>query len=86
MLINNLQSNYVNKIRQIEDQIVNYIDKLIILNPLNLMKKGYSITYQNNSVISSVKDVNLGEPLKIKMIDGEIITNITEIKEDKNGE
>ena len=60
-------------------------DKLILLNPLNLMKKGYSIAYQNNNVISSVKDININQTIKIKMSDGEITTNIIEIKEEENG-
>ena len=58
---------------------------LILLNPLNVMKKGYSITYQNNNVISSVKDLNTNDLLTIKMIDGEIQTQIIDIKEDQNG-
>ena len=49
------------------------------------MKKGYSIAYQNNNVISSVKDININQTIKIKMSDGEITTNIIEIKEEKNG-
>lgn len=84
-LTNNLQINFINKIKNIEDRINVNIDKLILLNPLNLMKKGYSIAYQNNNVISSVKDININQTIKIKMSDGEITTNIIEIKEEKNG-
>ena len=50
-----------------ENTVDHLIDKMVILNPLNLMKKGYSISYQNNKVISSVKDLNLKHELKIKM-------------------
>ena len=46
------------------------------------MSKGYSITYQGNKVISSVKEINYNENIKIKLVDGEILTNIIEIKED----
>ena len=84
-LTNNLQINFINKIKNIEDKINVNIDKLILLNPLNLMKKGYSIAYQNNNVISSVKDININQTIKIKMSDGEITTNIIEIKEEENG-
>lgn len=84
-LTNNLQVNFINKIKNIEDKINVNIDKLILLNPLNLMKKGYSIAYQNNNVISSVKDININQTIKIKMSDGEITTNIIEIKEEENG-
>ena len=49
------------------------------------MKKGYSISYQNNKVISSVKDLDLKRELKIKMFDGEVITKIIGINEEENG-
>ena len=46
------------------------------------MSKGYSITYQGNKVISSVKELNDKENIKIRLVDGEILTNIIDIKED----
>ena len=49
------------------------------------MKKGYSIAYQKDNVISSVKDLTLNEKLRVKMFDGEIETQILQIKEEKNG-
>ena len=82
---NNLHIKFQNRITNIEDNIINNIDKLILLNPLNVMKKGYSIAYQKDNVISSVKNLTLNEKLRVKMFDGEIETQILQIKEEKNG-
>ncbi len=85
ILENALLTKYENKLNAINDSIIGNVDKLILLNPLNVMKKGYSITYQNNNVISSVRNLKVSDELIIKMFDGEIKTQIIDIKEDKNG-
>ncbi len=77
--INTAFEKYLNKI---ENNIDKKNDKLILLNPLNLMKKGYSITYQNNNVISSIKDINSSENLNIKFVDGQVTTKILKINEE----
>ena len=48
----------------------NIIEKLELLNPLKVLKRGYSITYSNNKVVKNIKDVS--DTLKIKVSDGEI--------------
>ncbi len=48
----------------------NLSDKMIILNPFNIMKKGYSIVYKNNQIISSKNDINSGDDITIMMSDG----------------
>ncbi|MBQ8292775.1 MAG: exodeoxyribonuclease VII large subunit [Bacilli bacterium] len=57
------------------------IDKAIILNPLNLMSKGYAVTYQNNKVVSTVKNLDKSLPLEVRMKDGKVVTSINEIEE-----
>ena len=58
----------------------NLINKLSVLNPLNTLKRGYSITKLDNKVISNVKDVKVNDTLNIKLSDGEIISTVKEIK------
>lgn len=57
-----------------------YINKIDILNPLNLLKKGYSISVKDNKPIKSVKDVKKDDNITIKVIDGEINTIVKEAK------
>ena len=58
----------------------NLINKLGVLNPLNTLKRGYSITKIDNKVISNIKDVKVNDTLNIKLSNGEIISTVKEIK------
>ena len=58
----------------------NLINKLSVLNPLNTLKRGYSITKSNDKVISNIKDVKVNDTLNIKVSNGEIISTVKEIK------
>ena len=55
------------------------INKLELLNPLNVLKKGYSISSIKNKPIKSIKDVKKDDNVTIKVIDGEINTIVKEI-------
>lgn len=48
------------------------IEKLELLNPLGVLKRGYTLTYQDNHVIKSIQDVK-DEPIEIKFCDGSLI-------------
>ena len=63
-----------------EKDLLSLVDKTIILNPLNLISKGYSITYKDDKVVTSVKEVNNNEIIKTKLIDGEIISIVKEVE------
>lgn len=69
---NKLNDNYLNLINNFDIKINHYIDKLILLNPLNLMKKGYTITYKDDKVITSVNNINIDDNINIKFHDGSI--------------
>ncbi len=73
-----LNNMYNNLIVSENKKIDHMIDKLIILNPLNLMKKGYSIVYKDNKAISSTKDININDDINITMQDGSIKAKVLE--------
>ncbi len=78
-LINNLKllnNSLVNIINDDETKLNTCIDKLIILNPLNVMQKGYSIVYKNNNVISSIETLNINDTIDVRLYDGEIEAKI----------
>jgi exodeoxyribonuclease VII large subunit len=52
------------------------INKLELLNPLSVIKKGYSVVETDSKIIKSVKDVKENDKLKIKVIDGIIKANV----------
>ena len=54
--------------------------KLNALSPLDVLARGYSISYNNESPITSVKNVKNGDNIKVKVTDGEIFASVTEVK------
>lgn len=48
------------------------IEKLELLNPMGVLKRGYTLTYQNDQLIQSVHDIG-DEPIEIQFYDGKII-------------
>lgn len=59
-----------------KDRYVKNISKLEVLNPLLTLKRGYAIAECNDNVISSSKDVNVGDRLDIKFDDGTVNTKV----------
>lgn len=55
------------------------IEKLELINPLNVMKRGFSLTYKDNKLIKSVKKIKKDDILNIKFNDGNILVNVKEI-------
>ena len=62
------------------------IQLLEALNPLKIMERGYSITYQSDQVIKSIKDVDANKPLQIKLQDGVLLATIDSINNQSEGE
>ncbi|MEE8328971.1 MAG: exodeoxyribonuclease VII large subunit [Thermodesulfovibrionia bacterium] len=52
------------------------------LNPYNVLKRGYSITYKNNKAIKSISEANIGDVLKTTLYNGELTSKV-EIKHPK---
>lgn len=76
---NNLNKSFWFKLENNQKIINNIIDKLILLNPLNVMKKGYTLTYQDDLIITSVDKVDINKDMIVKWSDGEVISTIKKI-------
>ena len=48
---------------------------------MNVIKRGYSLTYVNNTIVRSIKNVNKSDNINIKLSDGSIDATIIDIKE-----
>lgn len=79
-ILNNPEILYKEK----KNKICNLIEKLELINPLGVLKRGYSLTYQDNKVINSINKLKVNEKLLIKLHDGDINAQIIEIKENQN--
>lgn len=81
--LESLNVKNTNKLLDLHTENINQqIDKLILLNPLNLMKKGYTVTYQQDKIVSTVKDVNPKEDLIVRFADGKVVTKVVEVKDE----
>lgn len=77
-----LQSNYLSIMDKFEVSLNHYLEKIVILNPFNIMKKGYSIVYKDNSVVYSVNDLKNEDKVKIKFKDGSVDASIINIEKE----
>lgn len=53
-----------------KNAIIKNIEKLDILNPAAVLLRGYSYTSKENKIISSVKQLNIGDTIHIEFMDG----------------
>jgi len=76
-----LQNILKYKIQESKNSFYSIIDKLELLNPINTLKRGYSITYFNNKVITDSINLKEKDELNIKLHKGEVLVEVKEIKE-----
>ena len=53
------------------------IEKLELLNPLGILKRGYTLTYQNNHIIKSISDIK-EDSIEIRLYDGTVKAKVVE--------
>ncbi|WP_411953410.1 exodeoxyribonuclease VII large subunit [Alkalibacillus sp. S2W] len=72
-LIHTMNSHYRNNVHQLDRMV----DKLELLNPMTTMKRGYSITYnENGDIVKSIEKVSLGEQIDINLNDGSLYCEV----------
>ena len=69
--IKQLEKHIQEKKQQEKTKYVELVSKLDALSPLKTLTRGYSIIERNDKIIKSVKDLNSGDNIKLKLIDGE---------------
>lgn len=53
-----------------QTSLVRYLDKLEVLNPLSLMKKGYAVVNLNHTLITGVSQLGLNDDITVRFADG----------------
>jgi len=56
------------------------LNSLKLLNPVNIMEKGYSLVKVDGKIIKESNNVNLGDKIDIKFYKGEVVAEVKEIK------
>jgi len=74
-----VRMSHLIKLRQAE--FTRAIEKLSNLSPLNILSRGYSITFQmpQEKIIKDAAAVRTGEFIKTRLHKGEILSEVTEV-------
>ena len=63
-------------------QVCHLVDKLELVNPAGVLRRGYGIVQrQDGAVVSSVEQVNMGDVVKVSLSDGYLEAFVTKTKE-----
>ena len=65
-----LENTIKTKQKEEKTKYIEIVSKLDALSPLKTLTRGYSIAEQNNKIIKSVKELNSGDKIDIRFIDG----------------
>ena len=69
------------KIIQNEKQVLKSKEGILkMIDPINVLKRGYSISYNNGKAVKSVSDLKKGDDLRTIVYDGEIISSVSSKK------
>lgn len=60
-------------------QLENTSRALNTVSPLNTLGRGYSIATQNNKILRSIQQINVADPIRIRLSDGQIDCAVTKI-------
>ena len=62
-----------------EQKLIGLIEKLEVLNPLNTLKRGYTIVRSNDKVISDIKGINKDDELEVEFKNGKVVTKVVKV-------
>ena len=82
LIFEKINNSIILKLDKNRQNIENMIDKLNLVNPLNILKRGYNITYKDNIIVKSVKKLKEKDNLNLKFFDGVATVEVKEIKDE----
>lgn len=77
-ILKNPSNLYLNQTKELKT----ILEKLELLNPLSILKRGYTLTYKDKELIKSIKDIEINSSIDIKFNDGMIKAKVIS-KEEK---
>lgn len=74
-----------NILQQKNEQFIHTVDKLSLMNPLAVMKRGFAIVYDlDESIVKSTKQVDTSDQIKVHISDGKLHCKVLHIEEEDN--
>ena len=83
-LIKRLKTSISNILVNKQNVYINLLSKVEVLNPITTIKRGYTITKNNDKVINQVKDVKKNDIILTSLIDGRIESVVKNVYEESN--
>ena len=81
------KANLSSNIRYNRNKFSSLLEKLILLNPLSTMNRGFSLAYkEDKSLVKSINDVNINDKISIQLNDGHLLCEINNKRSEKIGE
>jgi exodeoxyribonuclease VII large subunit len=77
---NRLQLSFKQQLKIRESEFLRHIEKLELVNPLSIMKKGFSIVKMQNKIIDTVLNVHINDEVRIQLIDGQFTCLVNKIE------
>ena len=78
-----LVNSIIQRLERDSGRFITLSEKLSALNPLSILKRGYSLTIKENGELVAMENVHPGEIVTIKINNGKIKAEIKEICEDR---
>lgn len=80
-LVDKLNIYIKRNINDNNNRFINILNKLDALNPINTIKRGYSITKSKDKVITSIKNVSENDIITTDLVDGIITSKVMSVEE-----
>jgi exodeoxyribonuclease VII large subunit len=78
-----LKTNTRNKIEDQTALLNNLTKQVNILDPVNILKRGFSITMNNGKAVKSIDDVKAGDKLSTLLANGQIDSTVNDLKKNE---
>lgn len=72
-----------NTLRKAEENLERYKDKITMLDPINVMKRGFSLTTVNGKILKSIRGLKPREIIWTYLYQGKIKSHIEDVKKQK---
>ncbi|UCF87411.1 MAG: exodeoxyribonuclease VII large subunit [Nitrospiraceae bacterium] len=66
----------VKLVRSEREKLRSYESNINHLNPRNILKRGYSITYSGEKALKSISDIHIGDSIKTVLFQGEVMSRV----------
>jgi exodeoxyribonuclease VII large subunit len=86
MWTNRLQETYRTRLTEKRNEHAMLVHQLELINPLSLMKKGYSVTRSKQRIVTSVAQVETGDAITVQLQDGSLEATVQHIRKDDSHE